>query len=170
MSSIVSVGSPSNRSAFVHQISRLCAILLLYGALLFGAAMALLPLLWMVAASFMPAGEANSYPPSLWPSTITFEHYKALFTRLDLARYLFNSTLLAGTVTLIALPVGKDSAGTSFHWRTVADAAGQPMTGQPRYDPVLRCAIWAINDVAPNSRLTLVVTLIAHGLGEGETI
>jgi len=76
----------------------------------------------------------------------------------------------AGTVTLIALPVGKDSAGTSFHWRTVADAAGQPMTGQPRYDPVLRCAIWAINDVAPNSRLTLVVTLIAHGLGEGETI
>ncbi len=113
MSSIVSVGSPSNRSAFVHQISRLCAILLLYGALLFGAAMALLPLLWMVAASFMPAGEANSYPPSLWPSTITFEHYKALFTRLDLARYLFNSTLLAGTVTLIALLVNS-MAGYAF--------------------------------------------------------
>ena len=34
-------------------------------------ALTLLPLLWMLAASFMPAGEASSYPPRLWPSTVT---------------------------------------------------------------------------------------------------
>ena len=67
---------------------------LLYGLLLVGALLTLLPLLWMLSASLMPAGEANSYPPRLWPSAITFEHYAALFTRLDLARYLLNLSLI----------------------------------------------------------------------------
>ncbi|MBK8897203.1 MAG: carbohydrate ABC transporter permease [Candidatus Competibacteraceae bacterium] len=87
--------------------------LLLYGLLAVGVALTLLPLLWMVAASLMPAGEANSYPPHLWPSTLTFEHYVALFTRLDLARYLLNSALLAGAVTLISLLINS-MAGYAF--------------------------------------------------------
>ena len=77
--------------------------LLIHSALLVGAVLTLLPLWWMLAASFMPAGEANQYPPRLWPSTVTFSHYAALFTRLELGRYLLNSFLLASTVTLIAL-------------------------------------------------------------------
>ena len=64
-------------------------------------------------ASLMPPGEANSYPPRLWPSLITFEHYAVLFTRLDLARYLFNSTLLASAVTLISLLINS-MAGYAF--------------------------------------------------------
>ncbi|HRZ24542.1 MAG TPA: carbohydrate ABC transporter permease, partial [Candidatus Contendobacter sp.] len=88
----------------IHRLARsLLPALLLYGALAAGAALTLLPLLWMLAASLMPAGEANSYPPRLWPSTVTFEHYAALFTRLDLGRYLLNSALLAGATTLISL-------------------------------------------------------------------
>ena len=43
----------------------------------------------------------------------SFEHYAALFTRLDLARYLLNSALLAGAVTLIALFVNS-MAGYAF--------------------------------------------------------
>jgi multiple sugar transport system permease protein len=42
--------------------------------LVLGAALAVLPLLWMLSASLMPAGEANSYPPRLLPSRVTFEH------------------------------------------------------------------------------------------------
>ena len=87
--------------------------LLLYGLLAFGAVLALAPLLWMIAASLMPPGEANSYPPRLWPSAMTFEHYSALFSRLDLARYLLNSTLLAGAVTAISLIVNS-MAGYAF--------------------------------------------------------
>ena len=87
--------------------------LLLYGALAAGVALTLLPLLWMLAASLMPAGEANSYPPRLWPSAVTFEHYIALFTRLDLGRYLLNSALLASAVTAIALFVNS-MAGYAF--------------------------------------------------------
>ncbi len=87
--------------------------LLLYGALAVGVALSLTPLLWMVVASLMPAGEATNYPPRLWPSTVTFEHYAALFTRLDLGRYLLNSALLAGAVTIIALFINS-MAGYAF--------------------------------------------------------
>lgn len=78
-----------------------------------GLLLTLTPLWWMIAASLMPPGEANSYPPRLWPSTITFEHYTALFTRLDLARYLLNSTLLASAVTVISLFINS-MAGYAF--------------------------------------------------------
>ena len=43
----------------------------------------------------MPTGEANTYPPRCFPSTPTLEHYRALFTRLDLGRYLLNSAIVA---------------------------------------------------------------------------
>jgi multiple sugar transport system permease protein len=97
-------------SRFLH---RLLPALLLYGLLAVGLLLALAPLLWMVAASLMPPGEANRYPPRLWPSAVTFEHYTALFTRLDLARYLLNSTLLAGAVTAISLLINS-MAGYAF--------------------------------------------------------
>ncbi len=99
--------------ALSRRIRSLLPALLLYGALAVGVALTLLPLLWMLAASLMPAGEANHYPPRLWPSTVTFEHYIALFTRLDLGRYLLNSALLAGATTLISLFINS-MAGYAF--------------------------------------------------------
>ena len=84
-----------------------------YGLLLVGVILTMLPLIWMISASLMPAGESNVYPPRLFPSRITLEHYEALFTRLDLARYLFNSTLLATAVTLISLLLNS-MAGYAF--------------------------------------------------------
>ena len=88
-------------------------VALLHGALLLGVVVALTPLLWMVSASFMPTGQASSYPPSLLPSRVTFEHYRDLFTRLDLGRTLFNSAFLATAVTLISLLVNS-MAGYAF--------------------------------------------------------
>ena len=76
---------------------------LLYSLLIVILCVTMIPLLWMLSASFMPAGEANLTPPRILPSRITFEHYQALFTRLNLTRYLVNSTLLATAVTLISL-------------------------------------------------------------------
>ena len=76
-----------------------------HGALVVGALLALGPMLWMLAASFMPAGEANSYPPRLVPSRPTLEHYQALFLRLDLGRSLMNSAIVALTVTGLSLLV-----------------------------------------------------------------
>ena len=74
-----------------------------YALLLLGAALALLPMIWMVSASLMPSGAANSYPPRLFPETVTFEHYRTLFTRLDLGRSLANSAIIAAIVTALSV-------------------------------------------------------------------
>lgn len=77
------------------------------------ALLALAPLLWMVALSLMPGGEANRYPPRLLPSQVTLEHYRTLFSRLDMARYVLNSAFLATTVTLISVLIN-GAAGYAF--------------------------------------------------------
>jgi ABC-type spermidine/putrescine transport system permease subunit II len=79
-------------------------VVALYVALVLGAFLALGPMLWMLAASFMPTGEANSYPPRLLPTSPTLEHYQTLFTRLDLGRNLVNSAIVALAVTGLSTP------------------------------------------------------------------
>ena len=86
---------------------------LLHGALGIAALLSLLPLLWMVSASLMPTGEATLLPPRLLPSAPTLDQYRALFTRLHLARSAGNSALVAGAVTLISL-VLNSMAGYAF--------------------------------------------------------
>jgi multiple sugar transport system permease protein len=81
---------------------RLPAILV-NALLLVGGLATATPLLWMISASFMPAGQANELPPRLLPSPPTLEHYTTLFTRLDLARHLGNSLLIAIGSTLICV-------------------------------------------------------------------
>jgi multiple sugar transport system permease protein len=63
------------------------------------------PLLWMVAASLMPAGEALSTERRFWPSGLTLEHYRELFGRLNLARYFANSLFIAAVVTVLSVVI-----------------------------------------------------------------
>jgi multiple sugar transport system permease protein len=77
--------------------------LLLHLGLIATAVLTLLPLVWMVLASLMPSGEANSEPPPFFPSHVTFDHYRELFVRLNIGRVLFNSALLAVTVTVLSV-------------------------------------------------------------------
>ena len=77
--------------------------LLLHLGLVLTAVLTLAPLVWMVSASFMAPGAANTLPPPLLPKAPTFEHYVMLFTRLNLLRALFNSLLIAGTTTAISM-------------------------------------------------------------------
>ena len=77
--------------------------LLIVGLAIIVAVLTLMPALWMLSASFMPTGEASTFPPKLLPTRITFEHYFTLFTRLNLSRYLLNSLILSLSVTVISL-------------------------------------------------------------------
>jgi multiple sugar transport system permease protein len=86
---------------------------MIHVALVIGALLTLTPLLWMVSASFMSTGEANSFPPRLLPRVFTFQHYVDLFTRLNLARYFLNSTMVSVLATLISLLVNS-MAGYAF--------------------------------------------------------
>jgi multiple sugar transport system permease protein len=76
---------------------------LLHSALTAGALLTAIPLLWMLSASLMPAGEATMVPPHLIPSAPTLAHYRALFSRLDFGRTFLNSVTIAGMTTLVSL-------------------------------------------------------------------
>jgi multiple sugar transport system permease protein len=92
---------------------RLATALVVHGVLVLAAALTLLPLLWMLAASVMPTGEATAVPPRLVPSAPTLEHYRHLFARLDLGRALRASTVLALGVTAVSVLVNA-MAGYGF--------------------------------------------------------
>lgn len=77
------------------------------------AVVTLAPLVWMVAASFMPNGQASEYPPTIVPHPATLEHYESVLTRMNLARALFNSAFLALSVTLLSTLINS-MAGYAF--------------------------------------------------------
>jgi multiple sugar transport system permease protein len=85
----------------------------LHAALIVFGALSLLPLLWMVSASFMATGEATSFPPPLVPSHPTLSHYADLFGRLALGRYALNSAFIAVVTTAASLAINA-SAGFAF--------------------------------------------------------
>jgi multiple sugar transport system permease protein len=94
-------------------IRRRLKFLAVNGALLLLAFLTALPLLWMISASLMPAGEAMSLPARLVPSRPTLQHYETLFTRLDVGRTFLNSLLLASSITAISL-LCNSMAGYAF--------------------------------------------------------
>jgi len=83
------------------------------GTLVVFALLTAAPLLWMVSASFMTSGEALSLPPRLLPADPTLDQYRLLFARLDLARALRNTFLLASAITVISL-LCNSMAGYAF--------------------------------------------------------
>jgi multiple sugar transport system permease protein len=87
--------------------------ILLHAALVAGAAVTVTPLAWMISASLMPSGEANTFPPRLLPSRPTLSHYQELFTRLDLGRAFASSLFVAVVTTLFSLLLNS-AAGYAF--------------------------------------------------------
>jgi multiple sugar transport system permease protein len=92
---------------------RTTGTVLLHAGLIIGAAITLMPLIWMVAASFMTAGEANSLPPRLLPRQPTLENYTALVTRLDMVRNFANSAIVTVLATVLSVLVNS-LAGYAF--------------------------------------------------------
>ena len=89
------------------------AAILVNAALLGASAVAVFPLLWMLAVSFMAPGEASGYPPPLVPVRPTLANYRELFAHAGMGRYLANSLLLAVAATVLSL-VFNVMAGYAF--------------------------------------------------------
>lgn len=88
-------------------------VLLVNGALLLLALLALAPLAWMVSVSFMPMGEASRFPPPLLPGAATLDNYHQLFARTGFGRAFANSLVVAMAITLGSLLVNT-AAGYAF--------------------------------------------------------
>lgn len=87
------------------------------------AFLVLMPLLWMVAVSFMAPGESAQFPPPLLPANPTLINYRTLFENYGVARYLANSLLVSSLATILALlfvvPAGYAFAKLRFSGRDV---------------------------------------------------
>jgi len=73
----------------------------------------LVPFIWMVSVSLMPEGGANQFPPQLFPKEISWEHYRRLFSQMNIVRYFINSIIVSVSVTAISL-VFNSMAGYAF--------------------------------------------------------
>ncbi len=94
---------PQSPNRLDPKVRRRLAALTVNGLLIGGAVFTLLPLLWMISASLMPAGEALALPLRWLPSRPTLEHYTALFSRLNLGRAFLNSLFLSSAITAVSL-------------------------------------------------------------------
>jgi multiple sugar transport system permease protein len=89
------------------------ASLLLHGGLILLAIVSIIPIAWMVSASFMMPGEASAVPFRFLPAHPTFEHYIALTERMHIIRYFINSLVIASAVTVLSL-LFNSMAGYAF--------------------------------------------------------
>lgn len=76
-------------------------LLTVFAALI--ALLVLMPLIWMIAVSFMAPGEAAQFPPPLFPARPTLVNYRTLFEHYGIGRYLANSLLVSTLATMLAL-------------------------------------------------------------------
>ena len=72
----------------------------IYILLITGAVTMVLPYAWMFVTSIKPLSEIQSYPPSFIVKKPTLESYRDLFRMIPMARYMFNSLFVAGSITL----------------------------------------------------------------------
>ncbi|MDH3659474.1 MAG: carbohydrate ABC transporter permease [Alphaproteobacteria bacterium] len=75
------------------------------------------PLFWMVVTSLKPAFELFRRPPTIWPETVTFEHYWRLLSETPFLQYFQNSLILATTTTAVVVAIGTLGAYSLVRFR-----------------------------------------------------
>lgn len=79
----------------------LVAIILIY---------TLVPFYWAVRSAFMPTEQLTSTPVKYFPSSPTLQNFRDVFANPQFQRALINSTIVAVSVTVLALVVGAFAA------------------------------------------------------------
>jgi multiple sugar transport system permease protein len=77
---------------------------------LLAVAFCLGPFLWQVMTSLKPPAEVFAVPPTWWPSEVSFESYRQVFTGRPFARYVWNSLLVAAATTALTLALAVPAA------------------------------------------------------------
>lgn len=76
------------------------------------------PFYWMMITAFKTNLEAQAYPPTLWPSTFTFEGFVIIFEQVKISMYLKNSLIVVVTntvlMTIIMVPAAYAFAKCKF--------------------------------------------------------
>ncbi len=72
-----------------------------YGVLTLGGLFIILPIIWMVSASFMTRSDVLSTPINIIPPVWQPQNYAQVFTDFKIGRYFMNSTIVTGSVVLL---------------------------------------------------------------------
>jgi sn-glycerol 3-phosphate transport system permease protein len=103
----------------------------------------LFPYLWMALTSLKPLAEIISSPTALWPKQPTLAAYREVFRSLPLARYFFNTSVMALGIAalqiILALPAGYALAKLRFRgkrWAFGLIVATLLVPAQVRFVPV----------------------------------
>ncbi|HET7545551.1 MAG TPA: carbohydrate ABC transporter permease [Polyangiaceae bacterium] len=113
------------------------------GALCVVAIVWLFPYLWMGLTSLKPLAEIVSSPTAFWPKQPTLDAYREVFRSLSLARYFFNTSVMALAIAALqialALPAGYALAKLRFRgkrWAFGLIVATLLVPAQVRFVPV----------------------------------
>ncbi|MGH3735941.1 MAG: carbohydrate ABC transporter permease [Micromonosporaceae bacterium] len=87
--------------------------LALYAVLMVLAVPFVFPTWWMVTSSVKPVGEIFAFPPSLFPTDVSFQAYREVFALQPFAQQYWNSMYIAALVTGLTLAVSS-LAGYAF--------------------------------------------------------
>lgn len=71
-----------------------------YTLLIIAGLVVLFPILWALSVSFMRQAEVSAFPPALLPSHLEWSNYTSMLQAVPIVRYLFNSLLVAGSITI----------------------------------------------------------------------
>jgi multiple sugar transport system permease protein len=77
--------------------------LLLYAAVTVAGVLSLFPLYWLFVTSLSPQQFIVKVPPDLLPIQLTLQNYQRLFGTTPVVRWLLNTLLIAGTITVFHL-------------------------------------------------------------------
>ena len=64
------------------------------------------PFYWAIRSAFTPDAELFKTPVQYWPSNPTWSNFSAVLSSSDFQRALINSTIVAGSITIISLVLG----------------------------------------------------------------
>lgn len=68
------------------------------------------PFLWQVLTSLKPPEEVFAVPPTWWPSRLSLESYRQVFSGRPFGRYLLNSLLVAAASTALTVTLAAPAA------------------------------------------------------------
>ena len=77
--------------------------LVVYGLLTLAGVLSLFPLYWLFVTSFSPQQFIIKVPPDLIPTDLTLQNYQRMFSTTPVVRWLVNTVLIAGVITLFHL-------------------------------------------------------------------
>lgn len=90
------LAAPTRRGWLTRRRRRYLHTLIALAAIVLGASVVLLPLVWMITTSLKGQMDVYVFPPQWIPHPVRWENYRELWRVAPFGRYLLNSTFVAG--------------------------------------------------------------------------